>query len=407
MILLLGLAHAACEPPADAVQEFLVKPEFANGYPLVVELRADDLDAVEPWAEALEARGWPATIVVTADVARADKGTAKLLSQRGHELVPLWEPPVEELRTVDAWWGASRELAKDFKRASGNRPKAVSAPAIPRIGELGLDQTTVRVQLVESTVSSAHTVMRPDGTRGSLLMIPLGPHGCQGLSPSVEPWAMDDLATTIQTLPELRLPAARLVLDVDALTDPAGLEAWLDEIAGPAGIQVVRASEVTPALPYSRPADVVPEGRQVQAEQIARIAQELASAQDLPRVVADDVVLTEAFVALAQFLAAIEPPEFVILPPLLPPENEPSAAAPDPLPTAAAIRATAADLVGRLRTRVPNLIDVGDDTLTAGHFLVAMAWVVHADPEDDARLTLPAPRSPSPMADDLGWGVSQ
>lgn len=406
MILILGLAHAACEPPANATQEFQVTPEFANGYPLVVELRTTDLDAVEPWAEALEERGWPATIVVSAQVARADKGTAKLLTQRGHELVPRWEPPVKELRTVDAWWGASRALTKEFKRASGTRPKAVAAPPIPRIGELGLDQTTVRVQLVESTVSSAHTVMRPDGTRGSLLMVPLSPHGCQGLHPSLDPWAMDELATTIQTLPELRLPAARLVLDVDTLTDPSGLEAWLDAIAGPAGIQVVRASQITPALPYSRPADVVPEGRQLTAEQVVQIARELSKGGDLPRVVAGDVGLTEAFLALAQYLAAIEPPELVILPPLKAPDQEPTARPPELLPTAAAIRATAADLVGRLRTRVPNLIDVGDDTLTASHFLVAMAWVVDANPEDSARLPLGPPRSPAPLASDLGWGVS-
>lgn len=408
---------AGCEAPAEPMTAFETKAEWVTEFKVAVEILAqEDLSGLEAALERLEQSEVRATIVVPST---ALKGNEELLFgaiSRGHaiamrapasEILPSPPPPLP-----DPYLQAIKAQQKDFKRQLGERPLIWSTEGLLTLaGELGVEQSRLSHVLVDSQDGVAHRVPRPDGTRGTALVLPASPIGCKGV---VEPeiWHLDHATRILMQSPTLRLPALRVRVALEDL-DAAGLETlgqWIDTQMLPAQVRFVTVDEITPEIPQSQAPKGPPPGRAISPAQIAQAAEVLsASPAPLPRSVAG-FSLTELFLAFchqasALYTEATEFPEIFVGPLLAPQVSNPSSRK---MPvTAAQVLAAGHDLAPKLRGSIPSFADVGDQLLTARELLWAMAWVIDTTPDGAEEIPFPDTiKDPDPSAVDLGWGES-
>lgn len=408
---------AGCEAPAEPMTAFETKAEWVTDFKVAVEILAEeDLSGLEAALERLEQSEVRATIVVHST---ALKGNEELLfgaMASGHVLA-MRAPATQILPSPppalpDPYLQAIKAQQKDFKRQLGERPVVWSTDGLLTLaGELGVEQSRLSHVLVDSQDGVAHRVPRPDGTRGTALVLPASPIGCKGV---VEPeiWHLDHVTRILMQSPALRLPAVRLRVDLEDL-DTEGLETlgqWIDTQMLPAQVQFVTVDQITPQIPQSQAPKGPPPGRAITPEQIAEAAKALAaSPAPLPRSVAG-FSLTELFLAFCQqasalYTEATEIPEIFVGPLLAPQVSNPSSRK---MPvTAAQVLAAGHDLAPKLRGNVPSFADVGDQLLTARELLWSLAWVIDTEPEGATELPFPEKiKDPDPSAVDLGWGES-
>jgi hypothetical protein len=190
--------------------------------------------------------------------------------------------------------------------------------------------------------------------------------------------------------------------------DVAVLDRWLREVADPAALRFVTASDMagmtladlgaTPTTGATAPTLA----RRVDADAWRQAAEALVGAWALPRSLPGGLNPSEAFLALALVLAAEEPPTTLELGALEPPVEVARSTllrkvSLDPREVAAAARAL--DPAGL--HQVPAVVTVGDHTLTAAEFLRAMALTVLGETPEARPIA-----DPDPFAPGGGWGRS-
>ena len=404
MILLwTGLAAAACPELDPGQTHFALKPTDLPPVPLVLELRGPP-EGLEPLLQGLETRGVGATIVF--DSPREAAGWMSL-AERGHELA-LRLDTAEWDATHGTWSSELRSNGKAWKRATQQPLKTVVVSSIPRPGELAANQQRLETVLVEAP-GRAHLAPSLDGSHGRTLVMPQSQLCTEQLG-ELHRAQLDELAAGLQAVPTKLELALRVPL-VSSELDPSEQElllAWLDEVALPSGAVVRTAAQLEPRLPTRRVPDAQrPEGvRPVDVAELRRAGQALLEAGErLPAELPGPLTPTELYLGLAQALAAEEMPEQVVLHALGPPAEEATSTRSGPV-TAGQVRETAARLAPFLRGGVPAYVEVGEQTLTAGELLAAMAWVLQNEPTDETEVPLVTPRSANPYAEDLGWGSS-
>ncbi len=403
-MLLLALLGAPSSLAAAAAT-FEVVPPALTGTALLIELRADDgLGDVEAVLDAFEARGLSVSIVLSAELAERESDRVRALDKRGHELVLRFRaPPPAGSPTAqyEAWRQAGREQVKAFRRATRSRPQALVVDKLTRASEYALYDLRVRTVLVEQTGRPRRS-RGPAGLEGAALVVP---HG-DGPAETVDAELLDTVAADLAASASGGAAVYRLPLSLPEL-DPSELAllgSWIDDIVLPVGIELPTASK----LPFRATASLTvgeeaTRARPVDLAAVQQVAAGLVGATQLPAELPGPLTVTEGFLALALALAEDELPQRVVLGELGPPPAEAVSSVPagGEVP-ADHVRAAAAELAPHLTHTVPGLVDVGDLTLTAGEFLVAMAQVL----EGASTASIAPVRSPDPFAEDLGWGRS-
>ncbi len=384
---------------------FEVVPPALSGAALLVELRADEgLGELERVLGALESHGVHASIVVPLVLAEAEPERLRAASAAGHELVLGFQapPPGSSPTAVyEAWRVEGRKQLRAFRRATRSRPQAIAVDKLTRAGEYALYDLRVRVVLVED-VGRPRRSRGPAGLEGLALVVPHGDGAARDVDAELLDTVAADLAASVSGgAAILRLPLSLPHLDAD---ETALLGVWLEDIVVPVGVDLPTASK----LPWRATAQLTVEeaatrARPIDTDELALAAAALRGASVLPADLPGQLTITEAFLALTLVLADDTLPERVLLGQLGPPPAEASTAMPaGGFVTADAVREAARELAPHLHYAVPGLVDVGDQTLTACEFLVAMAQVF----EGAASASFAPVRSPDPFAEDLGWGHS-
>ncbi|MED5372554.1 MAG: hypothetical protein VX899_16180 [Myxococcota bacterium] len=418
LILLPALAQAACEPPADAVAEFQVTPEYVGGFPLMIELRAgDSAERLHDAVKTLDTLSVPATLVMRTEQASEQSEWLFGVVEAGHELAlystqtELVGAPLPKLSAP--WLSAIKAQSRAGKRSSGVRPTAWATDLpLSRAADLAVEQSRLSHVLLDSTDAKPHRVKRIDGTRGTALVLPAPAIGCAG-TVSATHWGLDEVSLTLEQLPALRLPVLRLRLEADALGPEQLqiLEGWITQVAQPAGIRFLTTSQVTPEIPLSQAPPEATEGRSLPLDTLQQAAAQLYAtplSAKLPATV-QGYNLTELFLGLCLHSAAVlkgeEMPQVLRLGLLTAPAESSKSTVPG-MVSASEVRLAAADLAPRLRDRIPNLVDVGDKLLAAREMLWAMAWTVAESPAPEDSVEVQLVQDPLPSAPDLGWGAS-
>ncbi len=403
LALLCGPAPAS-GPAAPAEVGSPELPGALSGVSLSVQVRAwRDLGAAEALLAAVAAAGGRATLIVPAELAERRGETLRALAADGHELALWLDAPADAGRGragLDAWKRAAREQSKALRRATGQRPKTALVAELPRTGELALDGLRFRTVLLERP-DRPRRILDLSGIPGSLVF-PVG-------APiDLDEATLDAAAEALSRAAEGSFPTAGLSLDAEALDagDAEQLQRWLLGVVTPAGVKILPAKAIpmrATAAPGEPPAETAALARPLDAGDIRRAAEELAGVRRLPRGLEVGLTPTEAYLAFCLFLAEDPPPERVLLGPLSPPSEEiRSTLVGGERAEAAAVRDAAAAIAPYLSRQVPSLVDVGDYTLSAAEFLLAMAGVIRG--EDP--VVLSTPMNPDPYAEGLGWGDS-
>jgi len=397
---------ATASPETGAA--FTERPGSLRGVSLSVQLRAkDDLGAMEAALEALARGGGSATVLVTPELAEREADRLSAVVAAGHE-VGLWmTAPTDANRGMDgveAWKKAAKAQLKPVRKACGRRPRTVMVDTLPRTGEVALDGLRFRTVLLDRT-GRAKRIVDLSGIPGGLVVPATGKGGTQPLNAAT----LDSTARQLKGAMDGGFPSINLALaleEVDA-EGAALLERWMTEVLSTTGVKVLQAKQIP--LRATAAIGGTPEEPEIVARPVDRADLESAAAQyvtatTLPRLTDSGLNPTEVYLAFCMTLAAPEPPERVLLDSLSPPSEEARSQLTRLGLTVSrdAVLDTAASIAPYLSYQVPNVVDVGETTLTAAEFIVAMAHAIQGtDP-----VPLVTPNNPDPYSDGLGWGAS-
>lgn len=314
------------------------------------------------------------------------------------------------LAAVDAqrWRRVLSGERKDLRKATRAGVKAVSIDVLTPSAELVLDEMGVRVILPTSGPEDAAPRLARafDGQPGRARVVaPLayGDH-CGHALPSPTAAALNRASAAA---------AGREGLRVGLHPDlsPELLGAWLGEILPAASIQTLDLDGVRDLVdrplisvnlagtPPPAPVAAPPPGRTVRAELVKSAAAELAEVRRLPRTLAGELSLAEAFAAFALTIGSDAASSFVRIPQVRGPADVARSTVPGSWqPTASAVREAAGILAPNLGGAVPAVVTVDGQLLTTREFLVLMADVV-AGRSPKLRPVF----DPDPFAVGAGW----
>jgi len=403
---LLGAPALAQSPTPD--ETFAETPGSLRGVSLSVQLRADSsLGDLEAALAAVTAAGGAATVIVTPELAEQESERLTAALKAGHEVALWMTAPADANRGmegVDAWKRAGKAQLKVVRKATGRRPKTVMVDTLPRTGEVALDGLRFRTVLLDRT-GRAHRIIDLSGIPGGLVVPAVGQGGPRPLdAATLDATARQLRGALDEGFPTINLPLALEAMDAEGA---ALLGRWLSEVIAPTGARVLSAKQIplraTAALGESTPETEIV-ARPVDIADLESAAAEYVAATTLPRLTESGLNPTEVFLAFCLVLASPEPPERVLLDALSPPSEEVRSGLTRLGLTAPrdAVIDAASEIAPYLSYQVPNLVDVGETTLTAAEFVTAMAHAIQGtDP-----IPLVTPNNPDPYSDGLGWGAS-
>ena len=337
--------------------------------------------------------------------------------------MPAWRPPtgtevgiwtspadllasdVADLTAVsDAEWRDAFKAAKrSVTQATQTRPVAVATSPLPPAGEVALDDRGFSVLLVlDPTDTALPRRARAFGNRMGrtrVLSEGIASDDCGARLGTPPPSALDRV-----TLTAASAVVARVALAPDA-DEARAVALWWTTTAQPADWKAwsVRTAFVRLGTSQLAPkvSDAPPRALAVvDADDLLSAARIIANTERLPRTLPGGLNLTETFVGLTAM--AVDPGHLRYTIPVVEPASDPaqtmrSDAVPlDP----AELRAAAGMLLPRLDRQAPGLVTVGNQTLSAGEFLVAIAQLALDQPP----VARPV-RSPDPYAPGGGWGA--
>jgi hypothetical protein len=399
-------------------------PKDAQRTYLVLEIWTDSTSAT--WAteilEILAERQVPAVVLIPLPKGEVDDPQAELALRTSasdiHELgIYLGDGQIP----VDPNEGPKeiRLLTKELSKLAG-RPRSIATELPTRVAEAILGKSGFRNFLIQQGASTA--TPRPavvfEGQPSLGVVFPPGPYaGPCGTAPLVGPFtvaAADRAAQTLHGASRSRgVGIVRVGLDGRRRSpnDAVVLARWLDEIVLPSSIKIASPNQARViARQHFRtgdPADFDPTltagGRLVAVEDARVAATTMADVTSLPRVLDQDLTLTEAFLTFAKIAAGDVEGSVVRLGAIGGPRsNAATSLQGRTVFTKEEVTKSARALVASLPDDIPAALPVGDQLLNAGELLLLYASVVRGDEEPS---THPV-ESPEPNESGLGWGRS-
>lgn len=297
---------------------------------------------------------------------------------------------------------------KELRKATKSGVKVVSIDVLTPSAELVLDELGVRLILPTSGAEDAAPRLARafDGQPGRARVVaPLayGDH-CGHVLPAPTAGALNRAAAAATGRQGLRV-------GLHPELPPALLAAWLGEVLPAADIQTLDLDGVRDLVdrplisvhlagsPAPAPVAAPPPGRTVRAEQVQTAATQLATTRRLPRTLAGELSLAEAFAAFALTLSSDTPAAAVRIPQVRGPADVARSTVSESWqPTPPAVRAAAAALAPNLGGAVPAVVTVDDQLLATREFLVLMADVIAGRAPQ-----LRPVSDPDPFAVGAGW----
>ena len=307
------------------------------------------------------------------------------------------------------WWAVLKQARRTLRKSSHHRIESIATDTLPPAAEIALEEMGFRVI---STTDPVHKeAPRPargiDGTRGQALIITSAPYAdqCGVYLPSFHPGALDRATRATQQGGVVRI-GVPLSTEPDRSQDLRMWNQWLTDIVTPSPWRTLTASDAARQPAFSGafiPPPPKQESRQVAVEvpRILAAAEDAVASSKLPRVMGDDIYPIELFIGLVALLSEGTTAGSVPLVQAIAPIETARSTLPAlgvQLPDKDIV-ATAQLLHGAMGAHIPTVLNVGNTTLTAGEFLVAMSLVALGRP------TVIQPiQDPDPFATGGGWG---
>lgn len=418
-----GALAAPCNLEASADAAFEVDlPSAAHRVQLLTELwiRDDDVTWARMALHVLHERTIPATLVVPVTDDEPMLALVREASAGGHEIAVQLEP-ARVPRDLGASVAPLRASVRPVRTAAG-RLRAIASPLPGRASEALLARAGFDVLLQTDGAPSASPRLGAvfEGETARSVVFHGGPYdGACGTQPQARhpftPRAADRVASAVNAaIGASGAPTVRLVLDADHQqdTDLRVLGRWFDEVARPSGMAFVTPTQARKtALRAMREGGTMPPdpeaigGRRVTTAQIADAAASLSNVQILPRVLPNDLNLTEAFYAMLLVLEEPRQGDVVRLGALQGPVSRADSALGQAdvveIPRDQVV-AFARTLLSDLPASVPVSMRVGGRLLTAPELLGLLASAVRGEDPSTTRISA----SPEPNAPGQGWDAA-